>query len=298
MTLVYKRSVIRHSIPEIIKMEKISNRDINEVIEELIKSSKKLPTQNPEKSDIDLVYIVRPGERNIDLRYSLRSVSKFCKYRNIWIVGFKPYWVQNVKFIPTQQTGDKWKNSMVNYTAACKSREISDNFVLMNDDFFAIRPVNDWNHDCNVCLGELEDFVRRFSTIENRSKWQYGFEYAVNLLNSIRCNRHINYEIHTPIILNKQNFLAMLGQKEIIDFMSTKKVFHKRSIYKNLYPDIGEPRVIEDVKLNLYKDVDLIHLQENWISTYDNTLDNSAYPLINKLIKSMFNKRCKYEKDF
>lgn len=296
MTLVYNRSVTRHVLPENLKERYCEDVDIKEALDNLIKLSKKYPTNTPNKGELDLVYIVRPGEQNIDLRYSLRSISKFCTFRSVYIVGFKPFWVQNINFIPTIQSADKWKNSMLNYITACNSEKISNNFILMNDDFFAIRPVIDWNHDCNVCLGKLEDFAEKFSTNQKISRWQHGFEYAIDLLNSVGCSNHYNYEAHTPIIINKHNFLATLNQSDIKAFQDTNKVFHKRSIYKNLYPDDHIPRIIKDVKLDLYKDIDLSYLEENWISTYDNTLNNNIYPLVNKLLKGMFNKPCKFEK--
>ena len=62
-------------------------------------------------SIMDLVYIVKNSEVNEDLRYSLRSVAKFVPHDKIWIVGYKPSWVQNVEYLPVPQNlGSKWKN--------------------------------------------------------------------------------------------------------------------------------------------------------------------------------------------
>ena len=297
MPLVYNRSIKRNvDIDSFVKTEE--TKSVSTTLQTLIDTTRKLPTNNTEKSDIDLVYIVRPGEINHDLRYSLRSVAKFCTYRYIWIVGFKPNWVINTKYIKTEQLGNKWKNSMLNYEAACKCKEISENFVLMNDDFFAIRPIRDWETECNACQGTLEEAHSNFINIKNRSKWQYGFEYAIDLLNELGIKNHYNYELHMPMIINKNNFMNMLEMPEIKSFNSTNKVFHKRSLYKNMYPDNSTPRIIKDVKLELYKDLNEDTLSENWISTYDDCVNNKSYPKLNNLLTKLFPKPCKYEKIF
>jgi hypothetical protein len=298
MPLICTKSINKLNRNVQLKPKKIVDTETNDAIEALLDTGKKYIKDPSLTSDIDLVYIVRRGQMNIDLRYSLRSVTKFCNYRNIWIVGFKPDWVQNVKYIPTEQNADKWKNSIINYKAACKAPGISENFVLMNDDFFAIRPITDWNYETNVCLGRLEEFVTKFSSIAKKSKWQWGFTYAVELLSELAIASSWNYEAHTPMMINKQNFLKMLSLPKIQRFQETKKVLHKRSLYKNLYPDANNPRYISDVKLPLHKDLTLEYLKENWISTYDNTLRNPSFPLINKLLLKMFDRPCKYEKRF
>lgn len=298
MPLICKKSIIRPTALKKLKLANSNSSELHDAMNTLIEDAKKFPTNNSEKSDIDLVYIVRPGQLNIDLRYSLRSVSKFCKYRRIWIVGFKPDWVQNVKYLPTVQRSNKWKNSMVNYTAACECSEISENFIIMNDDFFALRPIEDWMYETNVCLGRLSQAVEKFSHIEKKSRWQWGFTYASEMLSGLGVSTENNHEAHVPMIINKRNFLRMLRLPVIQEFKQTRKVLHKRSIYKNLYPELTPPRHIEDVKLPLYKDLTLEYLKENWISTYDDTLRNPAFPLINTLLFSMFDKPCKYEKRF
>lgn len=247
--------------------------------------------------DMDLVYIVKPGEINLDLRYSLRSVAKFCPYRKVWIVGFKPRWVQNVCYLPTTQDKDKWKNSVINYTAACKCKDVSDNFVLMNDDFFAIKPVTNWYKNTNLCLGELSDFAEKFGKLRNRSKWQWAFSYAISLLKQLNSHTSYNYEAHTPLIINKKSFLEMLNLQAVADFQTTKKVFHKRSIFENLYPQYKEkPRQMTDVKIEVGSDVSQHHLEIGWISTYDGMLKNPNYPRLDYLLNKLFLKPSKFEK--
>lgn len=249
-------------------------------------------------SPYDLVYILKPSEKNTDLKYSLRSVDKFCHFRYIWFVGYKPLWTKNTKYIPTVQNKDKWKNSIINYMAACKCPLVSDNFVLMNDDFFAINEIKDWDTNLNVYLGDLRDEVEKYKDEPKKSRWKYGFDYAVDLLTEMNCPTMYNYETHLPMIINKHRFLEMMKRPELIAFQQTEKVLHKRSIYKNLYPDtnLPEPRLIEDVKITLKYDLSSKWLKEDWLSVFDNVTNNhKEYPKVNSFLTKLFPEKCRYE---
>lgn len=247
-------------------------------------------------SDIDLVYIVKCSDINDDLKYSLRSVYKFCNYRKIWIIGYKPEWVQNVEYIETIQTGNKWQNSMLNWQTACEAKDISDNFILMNDDFIAIHPIYDIQRDINACLIPIDLMAKKYKN-RKASRWQTGFILAQDLLTSLNLNTSFNMETHIPFIVNKKNYLDMLNLPQIKDFDQTK-VLHKRTIYYNLYYDnLNPPRQIKDVKILLNRDLSDQFLNENWISVFDDVIGNSnKFPKINKFLEVMFPEKCIYEK--
>lgn len=286
--LIYNRSA-RTNNNLLVKMNPQANfNEFNELINQ--KPIEKY------KCNLDLVYVIRPGEINTDLRYSLRSIEKFCSFRKIWIVGFKPKWVQNVGYIPTVQNLSKWQNSTINCIAACKSNEISENFVLMNDDFFAIRPIKDWVKDTNVCLGQLSDYVEKFSNLKNPSKWQAAFKPVDSLLKKLGCSQTYNYEAHLPMLINKKKFLNAISQPEAKRLEESNQIIHKRSLYKNLYPEATEPRRIKDVKVEMCSDIFVDRLTENWISTYDGMLNSTPYPKLNYLLLNLFNKPSVYEK--
>lgn len=246
----------------------------------------------------DLVYILKPSENNLDLKMSLRSICKFCNFRKVWLVGYKPQWVKNVRYIPTTQNQDKWKNSIINYMAACKCNDISENFILMNDDFFALRPIRNWKENLNVCLGTLEEEVQRNIDNPKRSRWKYGFDYAVDLLPKLNCKYQFNFETHLPIIINKQNFINMMNLPKIQKFSETRKVLHKRSVYKNLYldKDIKRPRKIDDVKITLGQDLSDNWLNEDWLSVFDDVVgNNKQFPKLNQFLNCLFPDKCKFE---
>lgn len=247
-------------------------------------------------SNMDLVYIVKHSDRNDDLKYSLRSVYKFCNYRKIWIIGYKPNWVQNVEYVETVQTGTKWQNSMLNWETACKTEGISDNFVLMNDDFIAIHPVYNIAKDVNVCLNNIDVVANRYSK-KHASRWQSGFILAEELLKQLNINTMYNMETHLPFIVNKKQYLDMLKLPQIKQFDPTK-VLHKRSIYYNLYHKDSDqnPHKISDVKITLNKDLSDMFLNENWVSVFDDVIGNILkYPRINMFLRKLFPCKCIYE---
>ena len=245
----------------------------------------------------DLVYIVKQSDINPDLKFSLRSIEKFCNYRNVWIVGYKPNWVKNVNYLPTVQSGNKWNNSMTNIIAACNCPEISQDFILMNDDFFIIKNIKDWRKTFNICLNTIDEEAKKYEN-KKPSRWQYGFFYARDMLTELRCERRYNYEYHGPIIFNKERFLKMLEVPQIADIIKTTKCFHKRSMYKNIYPDydLPIPRQFIDTKLKLGYDLLNMFLHESFISVFDDVVDNdSKYPKINAFLYRMFPNKSKYE---
>lgn len=246
---------------------------------------------------MDLVYIVKEGERNDDLKYSLRSVAKFVKCDNVWIVGYKPSWVTNVRYIPVKQTENKWKNSVKNIKAACENSEISSDFILMNDDFFAIEPINDLRAATNLSLGLLD---KQIATSKDRiTSWAKAFQQVSELLEELHVEKpYYNYESHTPLLINKQKYLEVMNLPEVIAFQKTSKVLHKRSLYKNIYPEKVQATVLsQDVKIS-GKDTSSDKSKVcGWLSVSDNVVGNGKFKELNELLRKLFFEPCKYEKE-
>ena len=67
----------------------------------------------------DIVYVVRPGERNEELRYSLRSLSNL-PHGRVWIAGYMPKWVTGVEHIPSPAKPGSHVHAKANLRAACQ----------------------------------------------------------------------------------------------------------------------------------------------------------------------------------
>lgn len=281
------------------QLEAVERRTIlSETAKKLINAKYEYDSTYEEDKKYDLVYILKESDNNPDLVMSLRSIEKFCTYRNVWVIGYKPLWLKNVNYIHTEQKGNKWNNSCLNWKAACECKDISDDFILMNDDFIAIRSIHNWRNSLNVCLGNIQDEAMKWRRKSKASRWQNGFIYAEELLEKCHAKTCYNYESHVPIIVNKESYLKFLEIRPIKDFMTQPKVLHKRSLYKNLFndPDISFPHKIKDVKISLGYDLTDNYFKENWISVFDDVIGNLLkFPKINKFLNAMFPDKSNFE---
>lgn len=187
---------------------------------------------------IDIVYLVKndPENDSEELRYSLRSLSNL-PHGNVFIVGEKPDWVQNVTFIPVAQDKTKQENVLANMIAAANDSRVSNDFILMNDDFFIMKKLP---HLPNMHFGLMQDSIRAYE-----KRYPEGSEYINSLkkVNDVLLERGIvapiSYELHTPMMLNRYS---------VLDMLSTKEQLHQmRSYYGNMY-HVGGMKA-DDVKL-------------------------------------------------
>jgi hypothetical protein len=244
----------------------------------------------------DFVYIVKESEDNNELRYSLRSLYKFYPNNKIWIVGYKPTWIQNVNYISVKQDQEnKWKNSVINIIEACKSKEISDDFILMNDDFVILKEIKSINTVINANLGSLDYNIEKFS--KDPDEWTEAFTNLKILLQDLNISEpYYSYEAHLPLLINKQEFLKIINLPKVQEFMNTPNVLHKRSLYKNIIKPQNTETLLFDVKTHKENDDIVARLSIcGWISVYNNQINNPKFPKLNFILKDNFPIPCKYE---
>lgn len=87
----------------------------------------------------DIVYIVRDGDFNEELAYSLRSiVANLTGFGRIWIFGHTPWWVQGVESVSVAQGSDRFVNVRALLGAIAAEDRLSDEILLWYDDVFVI----------------------------------------------------------------------------------------------------------------------------------------------------------------
>jgi hypothetical protein len=210
---------------------------------------------------MDLVYICRDGE-NEELRYSIRSAVKNIPHDKIWVVGGKPDWYTG-PHIPVKQSATKYLNVARNLQAAFNSELISEDIVLMNDDFFIIKPIDEIKTYHN---GPLFDVVKGFRSSGVNSKYVKKLDKTRMVLKGLYGIRYaISYELHIPMRVTKS------GMQEVIQLGIAS-----RSAYGNIYGVGGEH--IEDVKFYLGDLMD--HKNYKQILEYEGNLDSVEYPYL------------------
>lgn len=96
---------------------------------------------------MNVVYYVRNGERNEELRYSLRSLANL-EHERVFIVGHTPRWVTGVESIPGNLVhAGPQQTAVDNLKRACHAVD-AESFVVFNDDFYVMQPMEEvpnWN---------------------------------------------------------------------------------------------------------------------------------------------------------
>ena len=190
---------------------------------------------------MDIVYVVGPGERNEELRYSLRSLRNL-PHDTVWIAGYIPKWVTGVGRIPVEQNGgSKFTNANANIRAACLHPEVSEEFVYFNDDFFVIRPIEQVPV---VQRGPLAPMLRPNHRRKPKSLgYNGGRRETFQLLQELGYRDPIAYEpLHTPMRFEKAKLL------EALDIGAKVPALHYRTLYGNLNAIGGTPH--RNVKLS------------------------------------------------
>lgn len=213
----------------------------------------------------DVVYFVKPSEVNEELRYSLRSL-KNVNHGNIYLIGYKPEWVdEKYIHIPTKQRGNKYENIRENFLALLGSTAISDEFILMNDDFFVMSPTK--SIPVLRRLKALEYYIGLFKKVDETSEYVTSMQATYDLLRSWDLKKLSSYELHTPMIFNKTKLRELFANMPK-DF----SVSHVRTLYGN-YFDIGGERV-RDVKV--IRDDQNIPYNTQFLSTIDESFADGA----------------------
>lgn len=155
------------------------------------------------KSLIDVVIPMGTGSvnSNNELRFCLRSIEKNLRgYRNIWIVGFMPKWMRNLKHIPFKEYHPKANNIHDKIKAACEHLEVSDEFIMFNDDYFLT---------CETQATTYPYCYSREAMIEvmARPKADPYRRLVVDTITETGIKEY--YDIHCPMRIKKSEFLSM-----------------------------------------------------------------------------------------
>lgn len=158
----------------------------------------------------DLVYVVRPGDDNEELRYSLRSVVANAPHGNVWLVGTVPAWVKGVKEIPLTPQPEKFANQRQSLHAVTARRDLSNPFVLMNDDMFIMEPISGWQ---TWHLDTIEDhWGGPIGNVDPGNPWLHAVWQTYKWMQGEGYPDPLYYENHTPLLFDKGKLAAVLSR--------------------------------------------------------------------------------------
>jgi hypothetical protein len=229
---------------------------------------------------MDFVYICRSGE-NEELRYSIRSVLNSFPEANIWVVGGRPHWYSG-SYIEVKQDKNTYTNATNNLKAICDSLEISDDFILMNDDFFIVNKVDKIQYFYG---GTLDEKILLYQELIGSSSYIDKLSITLHKLKKYNIEQPLDYELHVPFPMNKENLSKVLKKSDRLLY---------RSVYGNLF-NVGGLK-IEDVKVYdrtglIKKSFDYKNVYTDFLSTTD-----TSFNTMQTFLKEKFSHKSHYEK--
>jgi hypothetical protein len=236
--------------------------------------------------DILIPLANKPDSNFIELKYCLRSIEKYgLNVGNIYIVGAKPNWIQNVLHIPMNDPYNKVfgkaRNILNKILTGCKS-EISENFIMFNDDFFLLQQTDLENYPYYSSNSSIPQIMNR----PNHDTYKQTFIRTARLLNQ----NIISFECHRPILFNKNKFINTfldigLNYDYLIrTYYGIKNITECEEI-KIISSDlkINHPTTYDKIKENI-KDAEIF-------STTDLAVNNEML----KVLEELYPNKSKYE---
>jgi hypothetical protein len=230
----------------------------------------------------DLLYILGSGSkwRNNEIRFSLRSVEQNLPHGRVFVIGECPKFLRNVIHIHALDPYEvKTANAIFKIRAACREIDLSEKFILMNDDFFVIRRMDRIEPET---LGTLSDAIKNHST--KAGYYYQGLRKTHELIKQSGVENPLDYEAHTPMIIEKQKFLSLTDAVEW-----TEGYLH-RSLYGNTF-GVGGKKRKKDTKVHSIEQLPEL-IQGDIISTADRVV---LRPEFQHFIYNQFPNPSRYE---
>jgi hypothetical protein len=219
----------------------------------------------------DLVYICRDGD-NEELRYSIRSAVQNLPHGKIWVVGGKPDWYMG-RYIQVDQDKAKYINARNSLRAICESEEISESFILMNDDFYIVNKIDSVPY---MYAGALNDKISQREDMFSGNLYISLLRQTLASLSRKKIKTILDYELHVPMVMNKSRLM------QIIDLSGLW-----RSTYGNLF-NVGGIET-KDVKVynrksKLYKSsYNIKDLTSDYLSSSDDCFEQVKSQVLERL---------------
>lgn len=185
----------------------------------------------------DLVYIYKaPRSGNeIEMRYSLRSAEKNLRYGRVFVIGDLPTFARGLIHVPHEGPTSKFENGVARILAAAHDERISEDFILMNDDFFIMQPFDEVPYLWTSKLGTYAKRKKIRPDMPDNSRYFKMILAAIELLGP---NAKM-FQAHFPIVYNKKLLRRLERKYQLPNGVSL------RTLYCNEYGIAGQYQRID-----------------------------------------------------
>jgi hypothetical protein len=225
----------------------------------------------------DVVYTNKDGE-NLELRYSLRTLANV-DHDRVWVFGGSPAWLENVKYRHRMQGGSPYSATRGHIAAACNTHEVSDPFLLWNDDFYAMQKIGvvPVYH-----RGPLKAVLEKYAAM--RTPWAKGLRETAALLEKQGLTKALSYDVHLPLVVHKTPMREALRWAKDV----RTDAVHLRTLYGAI-ADLGGVQ---------HPDPKLIRRSDPfprgvWLSSSNDTFRSTVEPVL----RYLFPDKSPYEKE-
>lgn len=228
---------------------------------------------------LDVVIPVRPGQ-NEELRFVLRSLTNL-HHGAVHILGSAPHWVDRsaVRVVERRRAATKWDTVTAHLAAACTDPEISDPFILLNDDIYITGPVAEVPP---LHRGLVLDVLADYGGRGIHSSWIESMRATRRRLLDLTGHEAepYSYELHVPMVIRKDTMTVAIAAGADVPR------WNRRTAYGNL-AHLGGHR-IDDVKLRTPADP--------WPAGPFLSTSDASFRFVRPALRRMFPTPSRYER--
>jgi hypothetical protein len=158
----------------------------------------------------------------------------------VWVVGGKPDWYVG-NHINVPQKSSKYVNARMNLKMLCNSDKINNEIVLMNDDFFIMKPITQIPV---LHGGSLKKKISYREEIAPGASYTNMLNSTLQTLKKNNIKDPLDYELHVPMVMDKKKLANIIKHNGLW-----------RSLYGNIYNVGGTEQ--SDVKIYGRKNLNL-----------------------------------------
>lgn len=230
---------------------------------------------------MDAVYLLGGMSDGSELRYSLRSLANLPQVDRVVVSGYDLGWFSDdvIRVKPAPHGPGKFASAWANLKAAASDPRVSDTFLLMNDDFFVVRPVEliPVMHMCDLDAWRPQMARAHFRMAATRAA-----------MAAVGATGTYCWEGHYPMVIRRDLFARVAAAVDAQ--RQDRGAVWNRTVYGNLaYPFGGEPR--GDVKVYDHKSAP--DAGADFVSTSDSSW---ARGRVGEWLRARFPDPCRYER--